>query len=64
MQGCKKRELMPFYCEYCDKKYCMAHRQQFTHNCPGLKKSISDIRKIHAEKLMEAKKLKSKVPEI
>merc|ERR1719238_936629 len=33
---CKLKDFLPFTCEECGKKYCLAHRTQESHSCAAL----------------------------
>jgi hypothetical protein len=35
---CSGEELLPFNCNYCDKKFCRAHHLPEKHECAGLTK--------------------------
>ncbi len=35
-----------YLCKYCNKKYCMGHRHDFSHNCVNLQKKQSDDQEI------------------
>ncbi|XP_058966436.1 AN1-type zinc finger protein 1 isoform X1 [Pocillopora verrucosa] len=36
LNECNSRELVPVLCEHCHKNYCLRHRHQVDHQCPGL----------------------------
>jgi len=35
---CKKREYLPFKCNYCGGMFCGDHRMPFNHDCPGIER--------------------------
>lgn len=36
LSECNCRELVPVLCKHCHKNYCLRHRHQVDHHCPGL----------------------------
>lgn len=35
VKGCKQRELIPVLCSSCKQNYCLRHRHEKDHDCPG-----------------------------
>lgn len=42
---CGKREVLPYTCKYCGWTYCSDHRLPENHDCPGLEKFKTQVRK-------------------
>ena len=43
MPRCKKKEVVPFTCNICQKNFCIKHRFETDHNCEGPPKQSKEV---------------------
>eukprot|EP00158_Paraphelidium_tribonemae_P005923 Partr_v1_DN27589_c0_g1_i11_m30304 putative zinc finger len=49
VEGCKKKEVIPFKCNECDRNHCIRHRLPPDHDCAGKPTVISNFRQMFGD---------------